>query len=117
MTVFSFHSCLPVMSFVYQCRSIAPANSPAHVSSNSSRSLKSRISQRTLGEIAGTPESHAQALASAGIGEFVNSKSLKSSQSRRIEEEGGLSADELEMQPLWQQNGLSSAGGFTVPTG
>lgn len=35
--------------------------------------------------------------------------SLKGRQSRRIEE-GELSADELEMQPLWHQNGLSSAG-------
>ncbi|KAL3144526.1 hypothetical protein ABBQ32_004260 [Trebouxia sp. C0010 RCD-2024] len=89
--------------------SVAPANSPPHASRNSSRSLKPRGSHRTLGEVSGTLEARAQALASAGIGEFADSKSLKSSRSRSMEEEGGLSTDELEMQPLWQQNGLSSA--------
>lgn len=95
---------------VMKRRSSAPANSPPNLSQESSGFTKSRASQRALGDTPGTPESHAQRLASAGIGEFANSKSLKTSRSRAHEEEG-LSAEELEMQPLWQQNGhLEFAG-------
>ena len=69
-------------------------------------------SQRTLGEIPGTPEFHAQNLAAAGMGEFAHGKSLKRSMSRGQEgEEDGVDAEELEMQPLWQHNGHSDSSG------
>ena len=82
--------------------SAAPARKPSH----------QLEAPRTLGEIPGTPESHAQNLAHAGMGEFAHSKSLKRSKSTGREgEEEELTAEELEMQPLWQQNGHSDSTG------
>ena len=96
---------------VWWCRSSASGNALPNLSRASSGFTKSRAQQRTLGDTPGNPESHAQRLASAGIGEFAYSKSLKSSRSRGNEAEEGLSLDELEMQPLWQQNGQFESGG------
>ena len=82
--------------------SAAPARKPSH----------QLEAPRTLGKIPGTPESHAQNLAHAGMGEFAHSKSLKRSKSTGREgEEEELTAEELEMQPLWQQNGHSDSTG------
>ena len=51
------------------------------------------------------------------MGEFAHSKSLKRSKSTGREgEEEDLSAEELEMQPLWQQNGHSNSTGL-CPSG
>lgn len=63
-----------------------------------------------------TPDSrHAQHLASIGMGEFASSKSLKRIRSRVHENEQGgaslsLSAEELELQPLWQNGHADPAG-------
>ena len=95
--------------FAMLCRPNALANSPAPA-----RKPSTQLEiPRTLGEIPGTPESHAQNLAHAGMGEFAHSKSLKRSKSTGREgEEGDLTAEELEMQPLWQQNGRSDSTGL-----
>ncbi|KAL0019914.1 hypothetical protein WJX77_007779 [Trebouxia sp. C0004] len=83
---------------------LANSPAPAHKPSNQLEAPK------TLGEIPGTSESHAQNLAHAGMGEFAHSKSLKRSKSTGQEgEENDLTAEELEMQPLWQQNGHSDS--------
>ncbi len=101
-------ACVPI-SLVMLCRPNALANfpTPARKPSNQLEA------PRTLGEIPGTPESHAQNLAHAGMGEFAHSKSLKRSKSTGREgEEEDLTAEELEMQPLWQQNGRSDSTGL-----
>ena len=103
-------ACVP-FSFAMLCRPNALANSPAPTRKPS----KSLEAPRTLGEIPGTPESHAQNLAHAGMGEFAHSKSLKRSKSTgRVGEEENLTAEELEMQPLWQQNGHSDSAGVCL---
>ena len=105
-------ACVP-FSFAMLCRPNALANSPAPARKPSNQ----LEAPRTLGEIPGTPESHAQNLAHAGMGEFAHSKSLKRSKSTGREgEEEDLSAEELEMQPLWQQNGHSDSAGL-CPSG
>ncbi len=91
------------------CRPNALANSPAPARKPSNQ----LEAPRTLGDIPGTPESHAQNLAHAGMGEFAHSKSLKRSKSTGREgEEEDLTAEELEMQPLWHQNGHSDSTGL-----
>lgn len=97
------------MSSLLLCRPSALANSPA-LARKPSNQLEAP--PRTLGEIPGTPESHAQNLAHAGMGEFAHSKSLKRSRSTGRENGvDGLSNEELEMQPLWQQNEHSDSAG------
>ena len=79
--------------------------------------LKSSISlthPRTLGEIPGTPESHAQTLAHAGMGEFARPESLRRSASAHPEDllEGVSDEEvEMEMEPLWPKEGMALATG------
>ena len=103
-------ACVPV-SFAILCRPNALANSPIPARKPSNQ----LEAPRTLGEIPGSPESHAQNLAHAGIGEFAHSKCLKRSKSTGQEgDEEDLTAEELEMQPLWQQNGHSDSTGLSL---